>query len=93
MSESTRSYDHSPDQKFSYWNTHNTMEMGTVLHGFSKLKPIPIPMHTCDTLLWVYLYLCHALPLIRFGLKTEYFSAIIDVVEGVFCLKTFTLCP
>src|ERR1700733_4840248 len=41
--------------------TRNTMEMGTVLHGFGKLKPVPVPMHTCDTLSRVYPYPCHAL--------------------------------
>ena len=33
----------------------------TVLPGFGKLKPIPAPVHTHDTLSWVYPYLCHAL--------------------------------
>ena len=42
-------------------HTHDTVETGTVLPGFGKLKPIPIPMHTRDPLSWVYLYLCHAL--------------------------------
>ena len=42
-------------------HTHDTMEMGTVLHRFGKLKPVPIPMHTHDTLSQVYPYLCHAL--------------------------------
>jgi hypothetical protein len=42
-------------------HTCDTVEMGTVLPGFGKLKPIPIPMHTMSTLSQVYLYLCHAL--------------------------------
>jgi hypothetical protein len=37
------------------------VETGTVLLGFSKLKPVPIPRHTHDTLSWVYPYPCHAL--------------------------------
>src|SRR3984885_9069673 len=41
--------------------TRNTVETGTVLHGFSKLKPVPVPMHTRDTLSRVYPYPCHAL--------------------------------
>ena len=64
VSESTRSYDHSPDWKFGTGipvHTHNTMEMGMVLHGFRKLKPIPVPVHTHDTLSQVYPYPCHAL--------------------------------
>ena len=42
-------------------HTRDTVETGTVLPGFGKLKPIPVPVHTCDTLSRVYLYLCHAL--------------------------------
>ena len=42
-------------------HTHDTMETGMVLPGFGKLKPIPVPMHTRDTLSRVYLYPCHAL--------------------------------
>ena len=62
MSKSTRSYDHSPDWKFGTRipvHTRNTVEMGTVLHGFGKLKPVPVYTH--DTLSWVYLYPCHSL--------------------------------
>jgi hypothetical protein len=44
-----------------YQNTCDTVEMGTVLHRFGKLKPVPVPVHTHDTLSWVYLYPCHAL--------------------------------
>jgi hypothetical protein len=43
------------------WIPMTPMEMGTMLHRFSKLKPIPVPMHTISTLSWVYLYPCHAL--------------------------------
>ena len=39
------------------------MVKGTVLHGYGKLKPIPIPEQTRDTLSWVYPYPCHALPI------------------------------
>ena len=49
MSESTRSYDHSPDRMFGTGipvHTRDTVEMGTVLHRFGKLKPIPAPVHT-----------------------------------------------
>ena len=42
-------------------HTRDTVEMGMVLPGFGKLKPIPAPMHTCDTLSQVYPYPCHAL--------------------------------
>ena len=38
------------------------MVKGTVLHRYGKLKPIPVPEQTHDTLSQVYLYLCHALP-------------------------------
>jgi hypothetical protein len=48
-------------------------EMGTVLHGFSKLKPIPIPMHTITTLLWVYPYPCH----------THVIPYLLETVDGV----------
>src|ERR1700733_13339943 len=41
--------------------TRNTVETGTVLHGFGKLKPVPVPVHTRDTLSRVYPYPCHAL--------------------------------
>ena len=38
------------------------VETGTVLHGFGKLKPIPVPVHTISILSQVYPYPCHALP-------------------------------
>ena len=41
------------------------MVKGTVLHGYGKLKPIPVPEQTRDTLSQVYLYLCHALAVIQ----------------------------
>src|SRR3984885_15897403 len=53
VSESTRSYDHSPDWKVGNRNTHDTVEMGTVLHGFGKLKPVPVPVHTRDRIVRV----------------------------------------
>ena len=37
------------------------METGTLLPGFGKLKPVPVPVHTRDTLSQVYPYPCHAL--------------------------------
>ena len=33
--------------------THNTVDKGTVLPGFGKLKPIPIPKHTRDLIVTV----------------------------------------
>jgi hypothetical protein len=41
--------------------TRIPMGKGTVLHGFGKLKPVPVPRQTRDTLSQVYPYLCHAL--------------------------------
>ena len=41
------------------------MVKGTVLHGYGKLKPIPVPEQTRDTLSWVYPYPCHALGVIQ----------------------------
>ena len=35
-----------------------------MLHGFGKLKPAPVPVHTRDTLSRVYPYPCHALHII-----------------------------
>jgi hypothetical protein len=42
-------------------HTHDTVETGMVLPGFGKLKPLPVPVHTHDTLSRVYPYPCHAL--------------------------------
>ena len=84
MSESTRSYDHSPDWKFGTripMHTHNTVETDTVLHGFGKLKPIP--MHTHDTLSWVYPYLCHAVVLRDY---TWHRTQITFIIHGASCI-------
>jgi hypothetical protein len=81
MSDSTRSYDHSPDLKCPM-HTCDTMEMGMVLHRFGKLKPIPVPVHTCDTLSWVYPYLCHAL---------VYIPCMCCVYCDIMCLAVSTL--
>ena len=61
-------------------HTRNTMEMGTVLPRFSKLKPIPAPVHTHDTLSWVYPYPCHAL---GYGFS-HYFKTTIKVTKNFF---------
>ena len=33
--------------------TRNTMDKGTVLPGFGKLKPVPVPEHTRDLIVMV----------------------------------------
>ena len=50
-------------------------KMGMVLPGFGKLKPIPTPVHTHDTLSRVYPYPCHALFAKETGQKLQWYYA------------------
>jgi hypothetical protein len=40
------------------------MVKGMVLHGYGKVKPVPVPEQTRDTLSRVYPYLCHTLSVV-----------------------------
>src|ERR1700733_11346831 len=67
--------------------TRNTMEMGTVLHGFGKLKPVPVPVHTRDTLSRVYLYPCHALHVINVDASMSICHLPAEVCDVVYAKK------
>jgi hypothetical protein len=53
VSESTRSYDHSPDREIRYRHTRNPCVKGTVFPGYGNPIPAPVPGHTRDPILTV----------------------------------------